>query len=124
MKAIIKTILKNPKMRRTIITALAHLLSKSFKDNSEAKVKALLKKHGMENENPTDWHIHKNGGGLVHNDAMVFGNAYVAKDARVFKGGFVSSEARVEDRAVVAEGGQLTPRSTLSGDSILINQRK
>lgn len=124
MKTILKTILKNPIMRRTIITALAHLLPKTFKDNSEDKVKALLKKHGMVNENPKDWHIHKHGGGLVHNEAIVFGNAYIAKDARVFKGGFVSSEARVEDRAVVAEGGQLSPRTTLSGDSILINQRK
>jgi len=70
----------------------------------------------------SEWHQHKNGGGLVHKKATIGASAYVGENAVVFSGqvfgdAWVSGDAQVSGNAQVFGDAGVSGNAWVSGDA-------
>ncbi len=75
--------------------------------------------HGFGASNPTGWHAHGNGGGVVGPSATVAATAYVGPRAKVIGSAQVSGSARIEDYAVVQGSAVVKGSAVVSGFALV-----
>lgn len=76
---------------------------------------ALPAAHAFEVANPSGYHLHANGGGVVGPSATVDASAYVGPGAKVLETAKVLGSARVEDGAVVQGSAIVQGSAVVSG---------